>query len=442
MHGRRQEADLLRELAAHALDAGEQVALAVLVHQRDQAVAEFQAELVHRLQVVPAGFAVALRRGRGGALLGWWRLVREHPGGVAQQAGHGEEHQVGHAGNQAQQAQHAGGDAHGARRDEHLAGDLLAQVLVLAHTRDHHGGRDRNEQAGNLRHQRVTDGQQDVAVGRLAGRQAVLRHADGKAADDVDEEDKDAGDGVTTHELGGTVHGAEEVRFLAHFGAAALGFLLVDDAGLQIGVHCHLLAGHGVQREARGDFRNTLRALGHHHEVDDHQDGKHDQADGEVAADQEVAEGLDHRAGGPRTGMAFEQHDARGGHVERQAHQRGQQQHGRKSREVQRPEHVGRDHHHHQRHGDVDGEQDVEQPGRQRQHHHGKDGDHQQRRARPGEQGGVAAVAVLQVLEQRVHAALGVGWAWRSCGSRPGGTGGCGGSPGIGPSPRRAARRR
>ena len=47
--------------------------------------------------------------------------------------------------------------------------DLAAQVLVLAHARDHHGGRHRDQQAGDLRHQRVTDGQQDVAVGGLAG---------------------------------------------------------------------------------------------------------------------------------------------------------------------------------------------------------------------------------------------------------------------------------
>jgi hypothetical protein len=101
----------------------------------------------------------------------------------------------------------------------------------------------------------------------------------------------------------------------------------VDQAGVQVGVHSHLLAGHGVQREAGRDFGNTLGALGNHHEVDDHQNAEHDQTDGEVAADQEVAEGLDHRTRRAGAGVAFHQHHAGRGHVERQAHQRRQQQH-------------------------------------------------------------------------------------------------------------------
>jgi hypothetical protein len=107
----------------------------------------------------------------------------------------------------------------------------------------------------------------------------------------------------------------------------------VDQAGVQVGVHGHLLAGHGVQREAGRDFGNALGALGNHHEVDDHQNAEHDQTHGKVAADQEVAEGLDHRARGAGAGVALHQHHARRCHVERQAHQRGQQQHRREGRE-------------------------------------------------------------------------------------------------------------
>jgi hypothetical protein len=69
--------------------------------------------------------------------------------------------------------------------------------------------------------------------------------------------------------------------------------------------------------------------------------------------------------------VALHQHHARGGHVQRQAQQRGHQQHGGQRREVQRLDHLRdetiittsamRD---------VEGEQQVQHEGRQRQHHH------------------------------------------------------------------------
>jgi hypothetical protein len=336
----------------------------------------------------------------------------------------------------------AGGDAQH-RGDKHLL-QSAAHVAVLAHARDHHGRGHRDQQAGNLGHQRVTDGQQDVAVGRLARRQAVLGHADDEAADDVDHQNQDAGHGVAAHKLGGTVHGAEEVGFLAHFGAAALGFGFVDQAGVQVGVHGHLLAGHGVQGEAGRDFGNPLGTLGDHHEVDDHQDGEHDQTHGKVAADQEVAEGLDHRARRAGAGVAFHQHHAGGGHVQRQAHQRGQQQHRGEGRKVQRLDHVGRHHHHHQRHGDVEREEGVQQPGRNGQHHQRQNGNHQNRGRQALQRIAMLASHLLDVLDHcGAHGAvLSVvdSGAVRSlvCGSSSGGTGGCTSSPGAGL--RRAAR--
>ena len=89
--------------------------------------------------------------------------------------------------------------------------------------------------------------------------QAVAERADGQPADDVDEQDQDAGDGIAAHELAGAVHRAVEVGFGAHLGAARARLILVDEAGVQIGVDRHLLAGHGVQGEARADFRDAAR---------------------------------------------------------------------------------------------------------------------------------------------------------------------------------------
>ena len=85
----------------------------------------------------------------------------------------------------------------------------------------------------------------------LGDRQAVLERADHEAADDVDDEDQDAGDRVAAHELARAVHRAVEVGLLRDLVAPRDGLLLRDEAGVQVGVDRHLLAGHRVQREAR-----------------------------------------------------------------------------------------------------------------------------------------------------------------------------------------------
>ena len=184
------------------------------------------------------------------------------------------------------------------------------------HARDDDGDRHREQQRRDLRDQAVADGQQRVGAAGVGERHAVLRGADDDAAEHVDEHDQDAGDGIAAHELAGAVHRAVEVRFLAHLLAAHDGLVLGDEAGVQIGVDRHLLAGHGIQGEARADFRDAAGALGDHDEVDDHEDGEHDDADGVVAADHELAERLDDVARGMRAGVAVEQHDARRGDVQ------------------------------------------------------------------------------------------------------------------------------
>ena len=220
-----------------------------------------------------------------------------------------------HARHQAHGDDDEGRDRQRLGRGEHLTIDLLAHVFGGRHSGDGRG--DRQQQRGNLGDQAVTDGQQGVDARGVAERQAVLGHADGHAADEVDEEDQQAGNGVTADEFAGTVHGAVEVGFLAHFGPALLGFGLVDDAGVQVGVDGHLLAGHRVQGEARRHLGDAAGALGHHHEVDDHEDGEHHRTDYVVAADHHFAEGLDDLARGVVTVLAVQQHDAARGHVQR-----------------------------------------------------------------------------------------------------------------------------
>ena len=60
-----------------------------------------------------------------------------------------------------------------------------------------------------------------------------------------------------------TVHGAVEVGLLCRSPARPLaGLGLVDQPGVQVGVDRHLLAGHGVEGEARAPLRRCAwRAL-------------------------------------------------------------------------------------------------------------------------------------------------------------------------------------
>ena len=191
---------------------------------------------------------------------------------------------------------------------------------------DDEAGRDREQQRGDLGDQAVADGQQAVGRDRLAERHALLDHADGEAADQVDERDDDGGDRVALDELRGTVHRAVEVGLGVHLGAAAAGLVLVDQAGVEVGVDRHLLAGHGVEGEPGADLGDAAGTVGDDDELDDHEDQEDDQADDERAADDEVAEGLDDLAG-----VAVEQHEPGGADVEREPEQRHHEEDGGKT---------------------------------------------------------------------------------------------------------------
>ena len=141
-----------------------------------------------------------------------------------------------------------------------------------------------DEQRRDLADQAVADGEEGVGLRRLAQRHALLEHADDQAADDVDDGDDDAGDGVALDELHGAVHGAVELRLALEGGAAAAGLVQVEGAGAQVGVDAHLLAGHGVEGEARGHLGDALGALGDDDELDEGEDEEDDRADDVVAA--------------------------------------------------------------------------------------------------------------------------------------------------------------
>ncbi len=269
-----------------------------------------------------------------------------------------------------------------------------AQKLIqhlLAHVP---GGRDAGDddrrgggehQGRHLRHQTIADGEQDVVGRGVRQAHAVAHGADDQPADDVDEQDQDAGDGVAADELAGAVHGAVEVRLLGDLLPSGAGLLVGQKPGVQIGVDGHLLAGQGVQGEPRAHLGDPACAFRHHYEVDDHEDGEHHQANRVVAAHHEIAERLDHMPGGRGAGVAVQQYHPGGGDVQCQPHEGGQQQHGGEDAEFQRAAGVHRHQNDDQRQRDVEGEGQVQHHRRQRHHHHAEQDQHHQRRAEPGD---------------------------------------------------------
>ena len=189
-----------------------------------------------------------------------------------------------HAGDDAQNTQNTRGNTQHLGRQKHLRANLAAQVFFFAHAGHHHRGRYGNEQPRNLRHQGIAHGQQNVAVSGLADAEVVLQHAHHQATQNIDDQNQNAGHSVAAHKLGCTVHGAKKVGFFCNFGAAAFGFFVVNSAGAQVGVHRHLFARHGIQGKACRNFGNPLGAFGHHNKVNNHQNGKHNQTHGKVAA--------------------------------------------------------------------------------------------------------------------------------------------------------------
>src|SRR6185437_5304913 len=213
----------------------------------------------------------------------------------------------------------------------------------------------------------------------FAEAEALLGHADDDSADDVDEDDQQAGDGVAAHEFRGAVHRAEKAAFVFQRLAALLGRLLVDQSRREIGVDRHLLARHGVEMEARRDLGDAPGALGDDDEIDDHENGEDDNSNDEIAAHHEVAESLDDVAGSVGALMAVRQDQPGGGEVERQPQHRRDQEDGRERGEFQRRLDEQRCHQDQDRERDRDRQEQVEHHRGQRQDQYHQDGEDAER---------------------------------------------------------------
>ena len=83
----------------------------------------------------------------------------------------------------------------------------------------------------------------------------------------IDRENDEPGDRVAADELRCAVHRAEKCTFLLELAPARLRHLLINEAGREVRVDRHLLAGNGVEGETRPDLGDARCALGDNQEV-------------------------------------------------------------------------------------------------------------------------------------------------------------------------------
>ena len=121
-HGRDQEAELLGQPLAHALDPAHELAVLVLVDQRYQAIADVEADGIGLADVVPGQLAGSLGSSGSGAAAGLASLsfaasafLAISQAAPAQTAAAMQEREIRHAWHDAEQRQQDGHDAQHAR---------------------------------------------------------------------------------------------------------------------------------------------------------------------------------------------------------------------------------------------------------------------------------------------------------------------------------------
>ena len=229
------------------------------------------------------------------------------------------------------QTQHAGRNLERARIAEQLTGELRADDSLLSEARVTSKPAPTERIRAGICETRPSPIESSVNFcSDSAERQAHLQNADRETANDVDERDDDARNGISADELRSSVHRAVEVGFLLDLHATGRRGDFVDDAGVQLGIDGHLFTGQSIEGEPRTDFGDTAGTLRDDDEVDDDQDQENDCADDVVALNDEVTERLDHLAG-----VAVHQHLPRRADIQRQTEKRERQEQGRKRRRTQ-----------------------------------------------------------------------------------------------------------
>ncbi len=254
----------------------------------------------------------------------------------------------------------AAGDPEHARLGEELLAEISAEGFVGRGAGDDQAAGDGDQQRRNHGDQAVADGEHGVGLERVAEGNVELKDSDEESGDDVDGGEQNGGERVALAEAGGSVHGAVELGFAGDGFAAGAGLLLVDESGVEVGVDGHLLAGHGIEGEARGDLGGAHGAVADDQELNgDERDEEHE-ADHVVAADDKLSEGRNDVAGGGGSFIAVEQNAAGAGKIERQAKEREQQQQAGEDGELHRAKDVDGREQDNDRGGNAHGKQKVE----------------------------------------------------------------------------------
>ena len=126
-HGLHQKTQLRRQLFPHPFDAGHQLPTRLHVDQGNQAIANFQTDQVHLLDIIPVQLLGAFVGGQsrsGRRLLEQHLLAHDHEGHTRRGGSQCQEHQMGHARHQSQNGQNAGRNEQG-RHIRELRGRLL-----------------------------------------------------------------------------------------------------------------------------------------------------------------------------------------------------------------------------------------------------------------------------------------------------------------------------
>ena len=110
--------------------------------------------------------------------------------------------------------------------------------------------------------------------------------------------DQQTGDSVSANEFGGAIHGAEKRTLVFEILAPRTGFVLVDQAGGEVRVDCHLLARHCIEAESRANLGDSAGALRDDDEVHDYQNAEDNHPDDEISAHHEISESFDNLPGG------------------------------------------------------------------------------------------------------------------------------------------------
>src|SRR5581483_11777084 len=129
-------------------------------------------------------------------------------------------------------------------------------------------------------------------------RNIELENTNQKSGNDIDCGDENGCNGITLIKAGSAIHRAVELGIARYLFAADAGLRFIDQPGVQVGIDCHLLAGHCIQGETRGDFSGAYRSMRNDDVLNGNQRDEDDESDDIIPANNKRTEGLDDVAGG------------------------------------------------------------------------------------------------------------------------------------------------